>query len=175
MCAYDMKIPDKQGNEYVLKPTRFITNSPLIAARWERKCDKTHEHARLQGNRTSKAAIYPGKLIDAVTQGINDQIKADKFDLNLVASIDIARGMTTMDELKKIQLNAAQCHEDNNISGEYAVDDVSGAYLDPQMVKKARAEEVEYVRSMKLYTKVPIKECLAKTGKQPIAVRWIDV
>ena len=115
-------------------------------------------------------------MIDAITQGIENQIKADKFDLNLVASIDIARGMTTMDELKKIQLNAAQCHEDNyDESGEYAVDDVSGAYLDPKMVKKARAEEIEYVRSMKLYTKVPIKECLAKTGKQPIAVRWIDV
>ena len=80
-----------------------------------------------------------------------------------------------MDELRKIQLNAAQCHEDNYESGEYAVDDVSGAYLDPKMVKKARAEEIEFVRSMKLYTKVPIKECLAKTGKQPIAVRWTDV
>ena len=26
-----------------------------------------------------------------------------------------------------------------------------------------------------MYTKVPIKECIEKTGKQPIAVRWIDV
>ena len=58
---------------------------------------------------------------------------------------------------------------------EYAVDDVSGAFLNPQMVKKARADEIEYVRTMKLYTKVPISECLEKTGKQPIAVRWIDV
>ena len=175
MCAYNMRIPDNQGREYIFKPTQFITNSPLIAARLERKCDETHAHARLQGNRTNKAAIYPGKLIDAITQGINDQIKADQFDLNLIASIDIARGMTTMDELRKIQLNAAQCHDNEDESGEYAVDDVSGAYLDPKMVKKARAEEIEYVRSMKLYTKVPISECLAKTGKQPIAVRWIDV
>ena len=28
---------------------------------------------------------------------------------------------------------------------------------------------------MKLYTKVPISECIARTGKQPIATRWIDV
>ena len=28
---------------------------------------------------------------------------------------------------------------------------------------------------MKLYTKVSIDECIKKTGKQPIAVRWIDV
>ena len=43
------------------------------------------------------------------------------------------------------------------------------------MVKKARADEIVYVREMKLYTKVPIQECINKTGKQPIAVRWIDV
>ena len=40
---------------------------------------------------------------------------------------------------------------------------------------QARKEEVEYVRSMNLYTKVPIKECLERTGKKPIATRWIDV
>ena len=28
---------------------------------------------------------------------------------------------------------------------------------------------------MKLYTKVPIKDCIARIGKQPIAVRWTDV
>ena len=46
MCAYDMKIPDNRGNEYIFKPTQFITNSPLIAARLERKCDK---HMNMQG------------------------------------------------------------------------------------------------------------------------------
>ena len=79
------------------------------------------------------------------------------------------------ERLKKIQENAAKCHEELQIEEEYAVDDVSGAFLDPKMVKKARADEIEYVRDMKLYTKVPIGECLARTGKQPIAVRWIDV
>ena len=47
--------------------------------------------------------------------------------------------------------------------------------MDPSTVKKARVDEIEYVRTMKLYTKVPISECLSKTKKQPIAVRWIDV
>ena len=78
-------------------------------------------HARLQGNRSNKAAIYPDKLIDAVSQGINDQIRADQFDLNLIASIDLVEGMAILDELQKIQLNAAQCHEEPPIE-EYAVD-----------------------------------------------------
>ena len=36
-------------------------------------------------------------------------------------------------------------------------------------------EEVQYVRQMKLYTEVPINECIQKIGKKPIAVRWIDI
>lgn len=36
-------------------------------------------------------------------------------------------------------------------------------------------DEIEYVRSMKLYAKVLISDVIAKTGKPPIAVRRIDV
>ena len=150
MCAYDMKVLDKSVNECIYKPTQFLTNSPLVVARLERKCDRNHLHARMQGKRTDQAAIYPNKLIDAICEGIHDQIKADQLDLNLVASIDIVRGMTILDELKKIQLNAAQCHEDTEID-EYAVDDVSGALLDPKTFKNARREEIEYGRIMKLH------------------------
>ena len=28
---------------------------------------------------------------------------------------------------------------------------------------------------MKVYTKVPVEECWANTGKAPIATRWIDI
>ena len=36
-------------------------------------------------------------------------------------------------------------------------------------------EEIQYVRKMNLYTKVLMSECLSKTGKKPIALRWIDI
>ena len=56
-----------------------------------------------------------------------------------------------------------------------ACDDVSGAQLDPRGVQDARKEEVEYVRKMRLYDKVPITECRARTGKGLITARWIDI
>ena len=65
--------------------------------------------------------------------------------------------------------------ENNEEEMELAWDDVSGAELDPNKVKQARQEEIAYVTKMNLYTKVPITECLQRTGKQPIAVRWIDI
>lgn len=53
--------------------------------------------------------------------------------------------------------------------------DVSGVELDPKQVRKARAEEIEYVHKTQLYDKVPIKECYNRTGKGPITVRWIYI
>ena len=83
-----MKIPDKTGNQFVYKPIQFITNSPLIAAQLERRCDKSHTHARLEGKRTRQAAIYPTQLIDAICKGMEHQIKSDARDQNLVAEIN---------------------------------------------------------------------------------------
>ena len=47
--------------------------------------------------------------------------------------------------------------------------------MDASEVVKARKTEVAYIRKMNLYTKVPVDECMRKTGKPPIAVKWIDV
>ena len=50
----------------------------------------------------------------------------------------------------------------NGEAPETAWDDVSGAALDPKAVKKARQEEIEYVKKMSLYDQVPVSECLKK-------------
>ena len=56
-----------------------------------------------------------------------------------------------------------------------AWDDVIGAALVPSMVKRARAEEIVYVKKMGLYVKVPIADCRGDTGNAPIRVRWVDI
>ena len=54
-------------------------------------------------------------------------------------------------------------------------DDVSGKELPKQLAIRARETELEYSRFMKLWSKVPIKECYEKTGAAPIGVKWIEV
>ena len=51
----------------------------------------------------------------------------------------------------------------------------TGKELNPELVKKARSEEMEYVHKMDVYTKVPIAQCIEETGKNPIAIGWVDV
>lgn len=54
-------------------------------------------------------------------------------------------------------------------------DDISGERLPSHEVNKARADEIEQIKIYGLYTKVPISECLNKTGKKPLKTRWVDV
>ena len=68
--------------------------------------------------------------------------------------------------------------DDNNDAHDFIhtyIDDLSGKELEPEGVKKARLEEVEVFKSHNAYSFVPITECHAFTGKQPIATRWVDV
>ena len=58
--------------------------------------------------------------------------------------------------------------EENPGRGQEFWDDVSGEKLDPELVRKARAEEMKEFAKHKVYRKVPLEECLERTGKMPI-------
>ena len=54
-------------------------------------------------------------------------------------------------------------------------DNISGEWIDPGMVRKARREEMLEFAKHGVYVKVPVEECLSKTGAGPIGTRWVDV
>ena len=56
-----------------------------------------------------------------------------------------------------------------------AWDDQTGKELDPKLVRKARLEEMEYVRKMGVYAAATREECRRETGHDPIKSRWIDI
>ena len=101
MCAYGMKIPDKHVNQFVYKPMQFLANSPLMAAQLERKCDKSHQHARLASNRTKLAAVSLPQFVDAICNAISEQVKADKLDQNIIARIEYVQGPNVLAEVQK--------------------------------------------------------------------------
>jgi len=51
------------------------------------------------------------------------------------------------------------------------VDDSSGQLLDPDLVAKARQEELDWLRKEKVYERVPASECQGK----PLPLKWVDV
>lgn len=159
-----------------------MTNSVCIAQQLGRRCPNqgeyiVHEHVRLESGRTRKAQIYPRELCRAICRGLQNQIKMDHTGQFLL--MEMNNNGATSRELMNVAKELASKYRivEEPISDEVEMvwDDVSGAEFDPTQVKRARAEEVEYVRKMGLYNKVPIRQCYEKTGKGPISVRWIDI
>ena len=54
-------------------------------------------------------------------------------------------------------------------------DDLSGKSLIPEMVQKARLEELGEIAKHGVYERVPLDECWKNTGQPPIGTRWVDV
>ena len=170
---------DAMGNGLARKATRFMTNSPCIAMKLEKRCPNRngivqHRHVILQGGRTKAAQVYLDGLCGAICEGLIQQLEMDQKGQFLLAQLD---GIEQ--EKKDVEQQIAErCptveHDECYALGK-AWDDVTGAELNPSMIKKARQEDVQYVRKMGLYRKVSKEECWKCACKKPIQVRWIDV
>ena len=55
------------------------------------------------------------------------------------------------------------------------IDDISGANLNPKLIKTARREELDTFREHQVYAKVHVQECLVVTGRTPIGSMWIHI
>ena len=54
------------------------------------------------------------------------------------------------------------------------MDDSTGSELRADKVAIAREQEMAEFRKHNVYTKIPLAQCWAQTGKKPIGVRWDD-
>ena len=52
---------------------------------------------------------------------------------------------------------------------------MTGQLLNSELVRPARAKELEYVGGKDMLELRPIEECRRHTGKPPVTVRWVDV
>ena len=55
-----------------------------------------------------------------------------------------------------------------------AEDDVKGGPLDPREVKAARQKEIQYLWNMEVYEYSTEAESRARTGRNPVGLKWID-
>lgn len=173
-CMFGLVTTDDDGNTLpAKKATTLMSNMPAIQVCMSRKCDRNHKHAVLAGGRRTKdAQVYPDKLCVEIVKAVKKQKEWDAKGVKPIAFLYNMNGQEKNNF--KIPEEEPECDDTNN-NLEVAWDDVSGKYLNPDEVRKARAAEIEYYRKMGVYKKVPITECLAKTGQRPIGVRWVDV
>ena len=178
-CQYGLMSKDGLGEGFVRKSTGFMTNAPCVAMELMRRCPNrcrkmAHRHVTLEGGRTRPAQVYPDELCRAICRGMMDQIDRDRRGQFMLANLQGTRKEAN-DIQEQLNIEFKTVEEDQPEELEPAWDDVVGAQLEVDKAKKARAEEVEYIRRLKLYTKVHASERWRNTGKAPIKVRWIDI
>ena len=174
MCRFGLTAVDALGEGLVKKPTSFLTNSLCIADSIGLRCNNSwgrclHRHVHLTDGRARNAGKYTHALCRRICEGLIKQKELDSSGLMHIGDIE---PMTT--EEMKNRGWSDEGHETDVGYEEYAEDDVSGAQLDPEEVKRARKLEIEYIKKMRVYTKVPRSKCEGMNIK-PITTRWIDV
>ena len=100
------------------------------------------------------------------------------IDLSALFAVQNTGYMHGCRNLKSERKKIEACREkvaDESRPRIFAYDDVSGAPLEVDRVKRARVEEIKYFKNMGVYRKVPKAKCYQLTGRAPIGVRWVDV
>eukprot|EP00971_Amphidinium_carterae_P069137 1368359-Amphidinium_carterae.1 len=168
MCAFDMWMEDNQGAGLVHGATTYLTNSPYIAKKLERRCSNLdpsckdkHRHVHLMCGRPRLKQTYPPKLVRAMLEGLMEQMHQD----GMVDIAALEAGAVT--EEVPIHLESQEEVEEY----EHYYDDVHGGLLDPKMVRVCRAEEIAWMREHGTYTKVPRSHA---EGHKLVKVLWVD-
>ena len=162
MCAHGMWQTDDQGPGLIKKATKFLTNSPKIAARLGVRCSGGHRHIHLVGGGATHAQEYPEGLCRVICMGVKEQIQEDEGGRRKHISHDEVRREIKAKALKAAETGGAKevrefnslmhcdecgaggaCEGEDLLStggGDQTWEDVQGGWLDPKLVAKARSD-----------------------------------
>ena len=85
---------------------------------------------------------------------------------------DAEGGASSMDiDVANLEIN----QEDEIEVDEWAPQEFWDQELDGEKVAEARTEEIQYMEGLGMFVPSSREECVAKTGKQPITTKWVDV
>ena len=165
MCRFGMKLRNAEGELlHVRKETLWMTNSLQIALELQGTCEnklkgkEVHRHVQLVGEKRAKAAqVYPKELVEAVLRGLKKELEMNHF----INAIEEALSGPSPDDMVEWQAEMEDKY----------TDDSSGAALDPELVRAARAEELDWLRKEKVYERIPA----SSTDLKPLELKWLDV
>ena len=158
------------------KRTRFLTNSEYVAEELRKKCDGSHSHVQLVSGRAAQTAVYTEAMCKAICRGVKREKASRIMGLKSLTMQPRKDRSSPPDANEFHDIDEANVERGNIklIETQQAWDDVSGVELDKTMVKKAREEEMRYIKEKKVYDKISREEA-NKMGAKVIKVRWIDI
>jgi hypothetical protein len=134
---------DQHGSGVVLKPTKFLTDCPAIAAELNRQCIGGHRHiSTLNAGGFAQFAIYPPALCHAISKGFARQVKADspiiqvpRNDFPQLALYE--EDAQDADEI--VAFASEELSDEESEEGVVAFDGAKGGTLSVPLVREARS------------------------------------
>jgi len=173
MCRFDLEVnAPGRGTGVCYKRTKWVTNSRKLAEALDGWCTNQtggpyHVHMQLIGGIAHQAAAYPPKLVKAVLTALKAQMLED----GSISDMDLKTGGPVPSKpVVEPWAETPECWEEI----EKFFDNISGEELPTQLVKEARKIEIDWCRSLPLYTKVP-RTLMLQEGHKAIPTRWVDV
>ena len=102
------------------------------------------------------------------------RLKPEASDMGAEMDIRGLRKLVTVGPHTKIDCQQPPHEEEEEVAWSAAWDDMTGQELDPDEVRRARAEEMRYVDQRGVWRKVP-RSLAARNGWKVIPTRWIDI
>ena len=158
------------------KPTRFMTNAPELAKQLGTRCGgrdgycgrpEGGRHTICRGMNARIAAVYDFKLCRAILRGFRDQLRKDGTYTD--GFVGLMESRMDSDHLAVYRLHdsdGAVLHVQIENEPVYK-DDLTGQLLPPDLVRAARAKELDYFKAKQVWEKRPIAEARRVTGKPP--------
>ena len=170
----------------VKKPTKFVTNSSELVKQLCQRClgrggqcsrPQGGEHRQCRGRVARMAAVYAFKLCRAILVGVRNQLRADgKYQDGFVGMMEsFDREQEEFDTYRLCDTSGAIFHIRVASNEPVYRDDLTGQLLPPELVRAARAKELQYFEAKKVWEKRAMGEARRVTGRPPITVRWVDV
>ena len=190
-CQYNQ---ESFKGDPVKKATGWLSNSVEVLKKLNKRCEsrtslcsrpKGGRHATASGRVAREAAIYPFRLCRAILEGCRNQMLKDGKLRNGTHGIQALFESADEDYAWYCDaLTGEKLYGDDVIAAEKVFsmkgtdtvikDSVTGQPLEQSLVAAARKLELEYFEAKQVWEKRPRAEALARTGKAPITVRWID-
>ena len=104
-------------------------------------------------------------------QGIWENIQV--MTQEIVKEINVMKDERELEDMPELMNDMPEQMNDSE-DEDIGWDDVNEVQIPLELVKAARGEEVQFMKSRSLWTVVPTSECIVKTGKRPVSVRWVD-
>ena len=176
-CQFGMTSFDSEGNVGpACKATGFMRNDEHIAAAVDRHCFGGHDHIQLLSGRAKSCEKYPPRLVAAILRALRQSMRAagrgeaqKRMGRDRQLTIAAVEARPTLEEPELVSFP-----DDADGNQEFR-DRSTGLPLNPEMVKKARSLELQYVEELKVLEDSDRDACLAETGRSPIPTGCVDI